>query len=163
MRPQRRRLRLVDVSPVPRGGVGRLRMDQLLEFITNHPWLVGAFLLLLILSIRNELSRGGRAVNAQELVNMVNREGAVVIDVRDSTEFRTGHVVGALNIPHTAIAERLSELQRYKDKPLVVMCKMGQHAGSVGVHLRKAGFINVTKLRGGVSEWRSQNLPLVKS
>ena len=137
-------------------------MDQFFTFIGAHPWLVGAFLLLLIFFFRNEMSRGGRTVNAQELVNMVNRDGAVVVDVRDSTDFRSGHVDGAVNIPHGSIAERLSELQRYRDKPVVVMCKMGQHSGTVGVHLRKAGFTNVTKLRGGVSEWRGQNLPLVK-
>ena len=137
-------------------------MDQFFTFIRAHPWLVGAFLLLLILFFRNEMSRGGRTVNAQELVNMVNRDGAVVVDVRDSTEFRSGHVVGAVNIPHASIAERLAELTRYRDKPVVVMCKMGQHAGSAGLQLRKAGFSNVTKLRGGISEWRGQNLPLVK-
>ena len=137
-------------------------MDELIAFVGAHPWLVGVFLLLLILFFRNDLSRGGRPVNAQELVNMVNRDGAVVVDVRDSTEFRSGHVVGAVNIPHASIAERLAELTRYRDKPVVVMCKMGQHAGSAGLQLRKAGFTNVTKLRGGVSEWRGQNLPLVK-
>lgn len=150
------------MSPIPKQALGRLRVDQLLAFVGAHPILVGVFLLLLILFIRNELSRGGRTVNAQELVNMVNRDGAVVVDVRDSTEFRSGHVVGAVNIPHGSIAERLSELQRYRDKPVVVMCKMGQHSSSAGVHLRKAGFTNVTKLRGGISEWRGQNLPLVK-
>ena len=91
-----------------------------------------------------------------------NGNEVVVVDVRDSTEFRSGHVVGAVNIPHASIVERLAELTRYRDKPVVVMCKMGQHAGSAGIQLRKAGFTNVTKLRGGVSEWRGQNLPLVK-
>ena len=90
--------------------------------IRDSPWLVGSFLLFLILFFRNEMSRGGRTVNAQELVNMVNRDGAVVVDVRDSTEFRSGHVVGAVNIPHASIAERLAELTRYRDKPVVVMC-----------------------------------------
>ncbi len=137
-------------------------MEQLFEFVANHPLLVGAFALLLALFVRNEVARGGRSVSAQELVNLVNRDGAVVIDVRDANEFSQGHIVDAVNVPHAAIAGRLAELGKYKEKPVVLACKMGQHAGSAGTVLRKAGFANVARLRGGVAEWRNQNLPLVK-
>ena len=137
-------------------------MEQLFEFVGNHPLLVGAFAVLLALFVRNEVARGGRSVSPQELVNLVNRDGAVVIDVRDAGEFSQGHIVDAINVPHSAIAGRLAELGKYKEKPVVLACKMGQHAGSAGTVLRKAGFGNVARLRGGVAEWRNQNLPLVK-
>ena len=137
-------------------------MEQLFEFIGNHPILVGAFLLIFALFVRNELVRGGRAVTAQELVNLVNRDGAVVVDVRDKNEFAQGHIVDAINVPHTALSGRLAELEKYKEKPLVLACKMGQHAGAAGTVLRKAGFQNVSRLKGGVAEWRNQNLPVVK-
>ena len=137
-------------------------MEQLFEFIGNHPLLVGAFLLILALFVRNELVRGGRAVTPQELVNLVNRDGAVVVDVRDKNEFSEGHIVGAINVPHTALANRLAELEKYKERPLVLACKMGQHAGASGTVLRKAGFQNVSRLKGGVAEWRNQSLPVVK-
>ena len=137
-------------------------MEQLFEFVGNHPLLVGAFLLILALFVRNELVRGGRAVTPQELVNLVNRDGAVVVDVRDKNEFAEGHIVGAINVPHTALANRLAELEKYKERPLVLACKMGQHAGASGTVLRKAGFQNVSRLKGGVAEWRNQSLPVVK-
>lgn len=137
-------------------------MEQLFEFIGNHPILVGAFLLIFALFVRNELVRGGRAVTAQELVHLVNRDGAVVVDVRDKNEFAQGHIVDAINVPHTALSGRLAELEKYKEKPLVLACKMGQHAGAAGTVLRKAGFQNVARLKGGVAEWRNQNLPVVK-
>ena len=137
-------------------------MEQLFEFIGNHPILVGAFLLIFALFVRNELVRGGRAVTAQELVHLVNRDGAVVVDVRDKNEFAQGHIVDAINVPHTALSGRLAELEKYKEKPLVLACKMGQHAGAAGTVLRKAGFQNVSRLKGGVAEWRNQNLPVVK-
>ena len=137
-------------------------MEQLFEFIGNHPLLVGAFLLILALFVRNELVRGGRAVTPQELVNLVNRDGAVVVDVRDKNEFSEGHIVGAINVPHTALANRLAELEKYKERPLVLACKMGQHAGASGTVLRKAGFQDVSRLKGGVAEWRNQSLPVVK-
>ena len=137
-------------------------MEQLFEFVGNHPLLVGAFLLILALFVRNELVRGGRAVTPQELVNLVNRDGAVVVDVRDKNEFAEGHIVGAINVPHTALANRLAELEKYKERPLVLACKMGQHAGASGTVLRKAGFQDVSRLKGGVAEWRNQSLPVVK-
>ncbi len=137
-------------------------MEQLFEFIGNHYILTGIFVVLIGLFARNELQRGGRSVSAQQLVDLINRQGAVVLDVRDKKEFGEGHIVDAMNIPHAAIASRIGELERHKVKPVVVTCKMGQHSGTVGTLLRKAGFENVARLRGGISEWRNQNLPVVK-
>lgn len=137
-------------------------MEQFFEFVGNHYLLVGAFVLILGLFVRNEVARGGRSVSAQELVHLVNRDGAVVIDVRDANEYGQGHIVDALNVPHTSLSSRIGELRKYKDKPIVLTCKMGQHSGAAGTTLRKAGFQNVSRLRGGVAEWRNQNLPVVK-
>ena len=138
-------------------------MERLFEFIGNHPYLTGAFALLVALFVRNEVARGGRSVTPQELVNLVNRDGAVVIDVRDANEFSQGHIVDAVNVPHSALGNRVSELEKYKEKPVVLACKMGQHAGAAGTMLRKAGFQNVARLKGGVAEWRNQNLPMVRN
>jgi rhodanese-related sulfurtransferase len=138
-------------------------MDQLFTFITSHPFLVGTFILLLALFIRNETQRGGQSVSAQQLVDLVNRENAVVLDVRDKKEFEAGHIVDAVNIPYSALESRIMELKDYKERPLVVACKMGQHSGAAGTLLRKHGFQQVSRLTGGVAEWRNQNLPVVKS
>ena len=138
-------------------------MDQLFEFIGNHPILVGTFVLLIFFFIRNETQRGGRGVTAQQLVDMVNREDAVVLDVREKKDYDEGHIVDAINIPYSALESRLSELKDYKSRPLVVACKMGQHSGAAGTLLRKNGFEQVSRLTGGVAEWRNQSLPVVKS
>lgn len=137
-------------------------MDQAIEFVGNHAILVGTFAVLLALFVRNEMGRGGKSITAQELVNLVNREGALVLDVRDPREFAEGHIVDAVNIPHGAVASRVGELERHKGRPVAIVCKMGQHAGSAGTVLRKAGFEQVTRLSGGMTEWRNQNLPVVK-
>lgn len=138
-------------------------MDQLFTFISNHPFLVGTFVLLLALFIRNETQRGGQTVSAQQLVDMVNREDALVLDVRDKKDFEAGHIVDAVNIPYASLESRLTELKDFKDKPVVVACKMGQHSGAAGTLLRKNGFEMVRRLTGGVAEWRNQNLPVIKS
>lgn len=138
-------------------------MEQLFVFIGNHPLLVGVFVVLLVLFIRNEMNRGGANVSAQELVNMVNTQDAVVLDVRDKAEFEQGHIVDAINIPYTSLESRVDELEKYKEKPIVIACKMGQHSGAAGTLLRKAGFENVSRLKGGIAEWRGQSLPVVKA
>jgi len=138
-------------------------MDQILTYISNHPLLVGTFVLLLALFIRNETQRGGRTVSAQQLVDLVNRENALVLDVRDKKEFDSGHIVDAVNIPYSALETRLGELKDHKNLPVVIACKMGQHSGQAGTLLRKNGFEQVSRLTGGVAEWRNQSLPVVKS
>ncbi|MCY4657762.1 MAG: rhodanese-like domain-containing protein, partial [Gammaproteobacteria bacterium] len=132
------------------------------QFVFNHPILVGVFLTLLVLFIINEVKRSGKSVSTQQLVGLVNNQGAVVIDLRDPAEYATGHIVDALNIPYTALQGRLNELQKYKEKPVLLACKMGQHSGMAGTILKKAGFLNVSKLKGGYAEWQRENLPLVK-
>lgn len=138
-------------------------MDQLLNFVTGHPYLVGAFVVLFALFVRNEMSRGGSSITAARLVHLVNHEGGIVLDVRDKAEFEQGHIVDAINIPHANLDTRLDELKKYQDKPIIVACKMGQHSGAAGTVLRKAGFENVSRLRGGITEWRGQSLPVVKA
>lgn len=138
-------------------------MEKFFEFIGNHPFLVGLFVVLLALFIRNETRRGGRSVSPQQLVDMVNRENAVVVDVRERKEYQAGHIVDALNIPSANLESRIDELNKYRERPVVVVCKMGQNAGTAGALLRKQGFDNVSKLSGGMAEWRNQNLPVVKA
>lgn len=93
---------------------------------------------------------------------MVNRENALVLDVRDRKEFQAGHIVDAVNIPQSSLESRLDELKKHKDRPVVVVCRIGQNAGAAGTLLRKSGFEQVSRLSGGMTEWRNQNLPVVK-
>ena len=138
-------------------------MDQVFGFIVNHPYLCGAFLLLLALFIRNEMRRGGRSVSAQQLVELVNKENALVLDVRDKKEYDAGHIVHAVNIPFSSLDSRADELKKHKERAIVIACKMGQHSGSAGALLRRKGFQNVVRLTGGLAEWRNQSLPVVRS
>ncbi len=137
-------------------------MDQFIEFIGNHWLLASTFSALLIAFLFNEVKRSGQSISSQQLVNLVNREKAIVLDVRDNSEYSAGHITDAINIPHAALQSRLNEIDKYKERPIVIVCKMGQHAGSMGTLLRKAGFSNVSRLRGGLSAWQADNLPLVK-
>ena len=135
---------------------------QIFEFIGNHYILVSVFIFLLVAFIINEGKQGGAALTPNNLVNLVNREGAVIVDIRDNKDFGNGHIAGAVNMPFGTIDSRVGELHSYKEKPIVLVWKRGQHAGSIGKKLRAQGFEDVRRLSGGMAEWGANSLPVVK-
>lgn len=135
---------------------------QIYEFIGNHWSLVAAFLVVLGLFLFTEQKKKGQSINTAELSRLVNNEEAIVVDLRDSGEYRKGHIVDSINIPNTKLAERLGELESHKDKPVILVCPMGQLSGAAGGILQKDGFTQVLRLSGGIGTWRGENLPLVK-
>jgi len=136
-------------------------MTQFLIFLGQQWLLIGALMVLVFLYIQSEIKRGGQTISVHQLTLLVNRENALVLDVRENAEFKEGHIIDALHIPFTKLKERLGELDKYKDKPIVIVDKMGQHSGAAGKQLREVGF-NVSRLDGGMTEWRSSNLPVIK-
>lgn len=136
-------------------------MEQLIEFIGNHPFLVSLFIILVIALVVTEGKRGGQTISPQQASLMINREDATILDIRDRAEYESGHIVNSIHIPYASVKDRLSELSDYKEKPLVMICKMGQHSGMIGKQLKEAGFTQVYRIAGGMSEWKSSNFPLV--
>jgi rhodanese-related sulfurtransferase len=106
-------------------------------------------------------SAGGQSLSNGQLTALVNADKALVIDIRTSKEYSAGHIVGALNIPQDKVANRMAELEKHKEKTLIVVDAMGQQSGAVCGELIKAGY-TAAKLSGGVSSWKADNLPLVK-
>lgn len=138
-------------------------MEQFLEFIINHWLLASAFAALLGLLIYTEMNRGGVAVSPQQVINLINNEEGLVVDIREAKVFQKGHITDAVNIPVAALKDRSVELEKYKTKPMIVVCETGQNAGFAGRILKEVGFENVVRLSGGISGWRGESLPLVKS
>lgn len=137
-------------------------MDRVIEFAMTHYILVGSFLGLLIAFLLLESRRGGKTVSSQELSRLVNTAGALVLDVREPKEFREGHITDAKNITFSSLATNLKDIEAYKDKPVIVVCKMGQHSGAAGKVLSSNGFSDVRRLSGGISGWKADGLPLIK-
>lgn len=136
-------------------------MALFIDFLVEQ-WMYAAGLVVCIgLLIRHESRKGGPTLNPQQLVNHINQQQAVVVDLREAGEFKQGHIVNAINIPHAKLASRIGELDAYKSKPLVLVCKMGQHSGAAGKQLVEAGFEQVSRLSGGMAEWQNSQLPLV--
>ncbi len=128
----------------------------------SEQWLLVSLLVILIYAFAfTERQRGGKPLPTHEITRLLNNEEAVLVDVREKKEFDSGHVAGAVHIPYSRVSQNLSELEKYRDKTIVVADKLGQHAGQVGKTLRKEGF-EVRRMQGGMSEWANQGLPLVR-
>ncbi len=136
-------------------------MDQIIEFSSNHWPLVFSFSVLLALAINLEFKRSGSALSSHELTAKINNENAKIIDVREAKDFKAGHIVDAINIPLMKLDSQLTSIEKYKSEPVVVVCQLGQQSGQAVRKLETAGFENVARLSGGMSSWRSDNLPVV--
>lgn len=105
---------------------------------------------------------GGDAVSPAEAVNLINREKAVLIDVREPDEYAAGHAQGARNVPLGQL-EGAKGLPSNKALPVVVLCATGARARRAVGMLRKAGHEKAVALAGGTAAWREASLPIEKS
>ncbi len=140
-------------------------MERLPEFISNHSSLVLAFVVILgmlIWTLWQSAGRGLKKLSPMDATQLINREDAVVLDIRSDGEFSQGHIVNAVNVPQKSLEEQLSKLEKYRDRPIIIACRNGQTAVGVGNRLRKHGFEQVYNLAGGLGAWEGANLPLVK-
>jgi rhodanese-related sulfurtransferase len=139
-------------------------MDRLLEYLGNHPLLVGAAGLMALVVIGYELRQRANAtaaVSPGEAVRLMNG-GAVLMDVRSANQFRDGHINGARNVPGDQIAAGAAAIEKLKDKMVIVCCESGTTSGAAARRLTGLGFKQVYNLRGGLGAWRQDNLPVVK-
>ena len=105
-------------------------------------------------------STGGPWVNTAEATHLINREDALVVDVRDPGEYGAGHILGAKNVPLSRLDD--GELSKRKERPVIVYCDGGERAGKAISVLKKQGFARVVNLSGGIKAWQQAGLPVEK-
>lgn len=136
-----------------------------MEFIQQNIWLI----LLAVFSgvmlfgggLRGRLS-GVKQVSPQEAVMLFNHEDALVLDVRENSEFTDGRIPKAKHVPMGQLRNRIGELETYKAKPIVAVCRSGSRSGYACSILKKNGFENVYNLSGGILAWDQAGLPKEK-
>ncbi|MDC1208285.1 rhodanese-like domain-containing protein [Litorivicinus sp.] len=109
-----------------------------------------------------ETKKAGKSVNTTEATRMINHDNALILDIREKKDFALGHISGAHNLPASIFDAKASEIDRYKSRQVIVVCKMGTSAGSIVKSMKKRGFENVVRLAGGISEWTATSLPVKK-
>lgn len=100
------------------------------------------------------------SISQSELAARIGARGApLIVDVRTRAEFDSGHIPGALHIPHTALPRRLQDLGTQSEREIVVYCEQGSRSVPAAAALRRAGFSTVRRLEGDMSAWRARRLP----
>jgi len=105
---------------------------------------------------------GGHGVDTLRATQLINREDALVIDLRDAAEVAQGKVIGARHVPMGQLEARAGELRKNKEKPLIAYCARGNQSAHAVTILRKHGYANVFSLSGGFAAWQQAGLPVEK-
>lgn len=130
-----------------------------MNFVLKNSWLIALVLISGGMLLWPMLRRGA-AVTPTEAVLLINQRHALVLDVREDAEFASGHIADAKHIPLGQLADRMAELQKWKDKPIVVNCQSGMRSAKACAMLRSNGFSQVNNLDGGIAAWQSAKLPI---
>lgn len=134
-----------------------------MEFINQNILLVGIVVVSGLGLVWPLIMRpAGKGVSPAEATRLINRENALVLDVREPDEFAAGHIPDAINIPVAKLAERIQELDKFRSRPLVVCCLSGMRAGRACSELKKQGFEQLNNLSGGIDAWIGANYPVKK-
>jgi rhodanese-related sulfurtransferase len=139
--------------------------QQFVEFIGNHSNLFMALLTVLILliwSIVGEAIQGIKNLMPQEATLLINHEDALVVDVREESEYLQGHILSSINIPANILTNKIGRLEKYRNRPIIISCMSGSRSASACSLLKKKGFEKVHNLKGGLIAWQNANLPLTK-
>jgi rhodanese-related sulfurtransferase len=141
-------------------------VDQIITFVSDNLLLFGALVVVLVMLIKAELdhqlTKGQQISVASAIRLMNNNEDALIIDTRSSSEFKTGHIKGARNVPLAEFAKKLDSFSSHKSKPVLVYCNSGNTSMQAIKQLKTAGFEQINNLNGGIQAWKEANLPLSK-
>ncbi len=139
-------------------------MERLPEFIANHLFLFSLLVAIASLLLWNIFAGalGASQIVSVEVTRLINHEDAKILDIRSAEEFEKGHIINAINFDVKTLSEREKELEKYKNKTVVICCGQGQESTRIARSLKIKGFEKLYSLKGGISAWQNANLPLTK-
>tara|TARA_B100001059_G_scaffold234165_1_gene275958 strand:- start:7249 stop:7659 length:411 start_codon:yes stop_codon:yes gene_type:complete len=136
-------------------------MDKFILFLIEHYFYSVPLLVVVILLIRSNATKGGKRITPQDLVNITNQNAAQLIDLRSSNEFNDGHITSSTNISYADLEDRMHEIKEQEGKSIVLICDSGSQSANAGEILNKSGYKNTAILSGGIGAWKLDNLPLI--
>jgi rhodanese-related sulfurtransferase len=101
-----------------------------------------------------------KEIGTADTTRLINRENAVLLDVREASELASGKLPNAVHIPLSQLKDRVGELAKYAARPVVVYCARGQRSRGAAATLAKGGFAAIYQLQGGINAWKSAGLPV---
>lgn len=110
--------------------------------------------------VRQVIQPGGKSVSPQVAIALADKDGGVLVDVREEHEVAVAHIQGSLFLPLKDLPAQLAKLEKYRKKPVVVVCAAGQRSAAACRLLNKSGFEDVSQIDGGIQAWEKAGLPL---
>ena len=133
---------------------------ELINFLIEHFYFSSPLVFVLILFFISNSKKGGTKISCQSLISLSNQDQALIVDLRSSEAFNSGHITASINIPLNDISRRSNEIIN-STKSVVLVCETGSSSTNAGETLKKEGLKDIFILRGGINEWKMSNLPLV--
>jgi rhodanese-related sulfurtransferase len=136
------------------------------QFLIDNIFMVGIFVVsggMLLWPVISGGMGSGRDIGTIDATNLINRENALVLDVREDHEYALMHIPNSRHIPLSTLEARLNELTKFKDRPVIVSCQSGNRSGKAIQILEKNSFSKLHSLRGGIGAWEEASLPLERS
>lgn len=136
-----------------------------MEFFKQNVMLIGLAIgsgLALLLPMLSRSVAGITTLSVTEAVMLMNRKSALVLDVREADEFAQGHLQGARHVPLSQLSTRLKELEKFRDKPVLVVCERGRRANAAAKLLKAQNFTTLNVLKGGMLAWTDAKMPSSK-
>ncbi len=137
-----------------------------MQFVSNNILQISIALFsgaMLFWSLFGNRIRGIKEVDCTAALQLINHKDALVLDVRNDEEYKAGHILNSTPIPLGKLNERIGELEKHRERPIVVVCRSGSRSGAACATLGKHGFAQAFILAGGVMAWQKANLPLEKA
>jgi rhodanese-related sulfurtransferase len=134
-----------------------------MQFLEGNLMMVLVFVssgLMLLWSFFGNKIRGIQEVDTTAALQLINHKDALILDVREQKEYDDGHVLNAKLIPLGKLHDRIGELEKFRERPIVVICRSGNRSSHATAQLSKQGFTQAYNLVGGVMAWQKANLPL---
>ncbi len=135
------------------------------EFLKQNVLLIGLAIgsgLTLLWPMLSRSVAGISALSVTEAVMLMNRKSALVLDVRDAEEFAQSHLQGARHVPLAQLSASLNTLEKYRDKPVLLVCQRGNRARAAAKLLKAQQFTQLHVLKGGMQDWLAANMPTSK-
>lgn len=124
-------------------------------------WMMALVALGLIAVAPRLMGQDVAEVNVQQAQSM-SQQGVLLLDVREESEYAALHAPQAKLIPLGDVSSRLKEIEVYKDKPIVVVCRSGRRSARAVAILKEAGFTQVSNVQGGMIAWEQAGLTTIK-
>ncbi len=137
-----------------------------MQFVSNNilPIFMALFSgAMLFWSIFGNRIRGIKEVDCPAALQLINHKNALVLDVREDAEYQLGHILNSMLVPLGKLDERVGELEKHKEQPIVVVCRTSNRSTSACRWLVTHGFTQAYILAGGMTAWQKANLPLEKT